>query len=147
MSNNTIENVKSEEINAESLSPITLAFMGDAVYETLVRDYLITELKLPAAKLHQACVSFVNATAQAEAVKLLMPHLSQEELTILRRGRNANTAHVPKNATPADYHYATGLEALFGYLFLKRKTDRIYEIFNFIVQLRCHNETLGGNSF
>lgn len=136
MSDSIAEKENSNEINAESLSPIALAFMGDAVYETLVRDYLITELKLPASKLHQACVSFVNAAAQAEAVKMLMPHLSQEELTILRRGRNANTAHVPRNATPADYRYATGLEALLGYLHLKRRTDRIHEIFNFIVELR-----------
>lgn len=136
MSDNTFE-----KINADSLSPIALAFMGDAVYESLVRDYLITELRLPASKLHAACVSFVNATAQAKIVKALMPALSSEELTIVRRGRNANTVHIPKNASPSDYRYATGLEALFGYLHLTGRGGRIAEIFKMIVDSRCDKST------
>jgi ribonuclease-3 family protein len=120
--------------DASSLSPVALAFMGDAIYETLVRNYLITVLHLPTAKLHGACVGFVKASAQAEAVKLLTPLLTDEERTILRRGRNANTIHVPKNAAPADYRYATGLEALFGYLHLCGRSERIREIFDIITQ-------------
>lgn len=136
MSNNASDGRKHGSINASALSPITLAFMGDAVYENLVRDYLIRVKKLPASKLHYACVSFVNAAAQARAVKVLTPSLSSEEQTILRRGRNANTVHVPKNASPADYRYATGLEALFGYLHLTGRHERIHEIFALIVLSR-----------
>lgn len=138
MSDNFSDNAVLKQVDAGSLSPITLAFMGDAVYESLVRDYLITELQLPASKLHQACVSFVNAAAQADAVKAIKPFLSEKELIILRRGRNANTVHVPKNAAPADYRYATGLEALFGYLHLIGRSERIHEIFRIIVNSRSN---------
>lgn len=119
---------------AGKLSPIVLAFMGDAVYEILVRNYIVSVLHTPPSRVHQACVSFVKASAQAEAVKLIIPSLTEEEYTILRRGRNANTTHIPKNASSADYHYATGLEALFGYLYLSGRKDRINEIFDLIAQ-------------
>lgn len=119
---------------ANKLSPIVLAFMGDAVYEILVRNYIVSVLHTPASKIHNACVNFVKASAQAEAVKIITPSLTDEEHTILRRGRNANTTHVPKSSTPADYRYATGLEALFGYLYLSGRVDRINEIFDIIAQ-------------
>lgn len=124
------------DVDPGSLSPVALAFMGDAVYEILVRGYLINVLHTPTAKLHGACVGFVKASAQAEAVRQLTPLLTDEERTILRRGRNANTTHVPKNAAPADYRYATGLEALLGYLYLSSRDVRIREIFDLILQAR-----------
>jgi ribonuclease III family protein len=119
--------------DAGKLSPIMLAFMGDAVYETLVRSYLINVAHTPSVKIHKECVGFVKASAQADAVRIILPQLTEEEQTILRRGRNANTTHVPKNTAPADYRYATGFEALFGYLYLCGRDDRINEIFNIIV--------------
>lgn len=129
------DNIKAN--NCESyrqLSPITLAFMGDAVYEQLVREYLIrkTSNLLP-SKLHKKSVELVNATAQAEAAGSIVSLLSIEEQDILRRGRNANSSHIPKNANPLDYRHATGLEALFGYLFLCGEHDRIKQIFELII--------------
>ena len=117
-----------------SLSPVVLAFMGDTVYETLVRNYLIRNYPIPPAKLHRAAIKFVNAGAQSKAVEFILPMLSDEEHDILRRGRNANTSHVPKNANPLDYRHATGLEALFGYLSLNDRYDRILEIFDVIIK-------------
>lgn len=129
------DNIKAN--NCESyrqLSPITLAFMGDAVYEQLVREYLIrkTSNLLP-SKLHKKSVELVNAAAQAEAAGSIVSLLSIEEQDILRRGRNANSSHIPKNANPLDYRHATGLEALFGYLFLCGEHDRIKQIFELII--------------
>lgn len=138
MSDNNADTVTGTE--AEKLSPVVLAFMGDAVYETLVRNHLISVAHTPASKLHHACVEFVKASAQAEATRVLSPILSEEEHTILRRGRNANTTHVPKNAAPADYRYATGLEALFGYLYLSGRKERIEEIFDAIVKSKQGTE-------
>ena len=138
MSDNAAKEKTAAGLDAERLSPVVLAFMGDAVYETLVRSFLITARVSP-AKIHHACVGFVKASAQAEAVRAIISHLSTEERTILRRGRNANTTHVPKNAVPSDYRYATGLEALFGYLYFCGRTDRINEIFDIIVRSNIIN--------
>ncbi len=134
MSDNIADTVIEAQNNANKLSPVALAYMGDAVYETLVRNYLISVLHLPCAKLHKAGIGFVKASEQARAVRLIQPVLTDEESTILRRGRNANTTHVPKNAVPSDYRYATGLEALFGYLFLCGRESRINEIFDIITE-------------
>ena len=133
MSDNIADNNTEAQSRAAQLSPVALAFMGDAVYEMFVRSYLIQELRLTSAKLHLACVGFVKASSQAHAVRIILPMLSDEERMILRRGRNANTTHVPKNAVPSDYRYATGLEALFGYLFLCERQSRMTEIFRVIV--------------
>lgn len=140
MSDNITDNIDIEaQSRATQLSPVALAFMGDAVYEILVRGYLINELHLPSSKLHLACVGFVKASSQAYAVKTILPTLSDEEQMIFRRGRNANTTHVPKNAAPADYRYATGLEALFGYLYICGRQNRISEIFRSIVKVMNEN--------
>jgi ribonuclease-3 family protein len=134
MSDNVADSATEAKTRAGHLSPVALAFMGDAVYETLVRNYLISVLRLNSAKIHKACVGFVKASEQARAVRLILPILTDEERTILRRGRNANTTHVPKNAAPSDYRYATGLEALFGYLYLCGREARIGEIFSDITE-------------
>jgi ribonuclease-3 family protein len=116
------------------LSPISLAFMGDAVYEQLVREYIIRKTStLQPSKLHKQSVEIVNASAQAKAVARITTLLSTEEQDIIRRGRNANSSHIPKNANPLDYRHATGLEALFGYLFLCDEHKRITEIFELII--------------
>jgi len=116
---------------ARSYSPLTLAFLGDSVYEVLVRQKIVLAGTLPPNKLHAACVKKVNAAYQSAAVGMIEPLLTEEEADILRRGRNANP-NVPKSASPADYRRATGLEALLGYLSLIGEDERIKELFEVI---------------
>ena len=120
--------------NAAMLSPLTLAFVGDAVYELLVREWLAREANRPANDLHSESVSKVCAKAQSKAAGLLIPLLNDEELSVYKRGRNAHVNHIPRHADPADYHAATGLETLFGFLYLNGKNDRILELFNIICE-------------
>lgn len=122
-----------KECNPKTLSPLTLAFIGDGVYDLIVREYLVREANRPVGELNNKKVSFVNSKAQAEAVKLLMPSFTDEELSIYKRGRNATINNIPKNSSPADYHSATGFEALLGFLYLKDKTDRIKELFKIVL--------------
>lgn len=118
---------------AAQYSPLTLAFIGDAVYELLVRGQVVASGSAPVGRLHHRTVDFVRADAQAHAAHMLLPLLTETEGDILRRGRNANTAHVAKHADPADYRYATGLEALFGYLYLTGDIGRIRALFSMIL--------------
>ncbi|MBU5425630.1 Mini-ribonuclease 3 [Tissierella pigra] len=113
------------------LSPLQLAYIGDAVYELLVRTYLLQK-KLPVNKLHKATIEYVKAKAQANIVHILEEDLSEEEQTIVKKGRNAKSHTMPKNANMIDYKYATGFEALIGYLYLQKKDERISEIFEMI---------------
>lgn len=116
-------------VDTKELSPITLAFVGDGVYEMLVREYLVTAANQPANALHRKAVSMVRAEAQAEAFRVIEPMLTEEELAVYKRGRNAHTS---RNST--DYHQATGFEALIGYLYLKDRTERIQKFFDCILQ-------------
>lgn len=118
--------------NPKMLSPLTLAFMGDAVFEVLVRQKIISVCNMPVKKLHINCVGFVCANAQSNAVAIIEPILSQEETDIFKRGRNATGNNVPKNVNAAQYRRATGLEALFGYLYLSNKVERLNELFDII---------------
>lgn len=118
----------------EQLSPVTLAFLGDAVYELLVRTEIVKKGSMPAGKLHTAAIQFVSAKGQAKAMALLESLLSEEEHAIFLRGRNANHVKPPKNADPNEYRIATGMEALFGYLFLYEKNERILELFRLILE-------------
>ncbi len=117
------------EKEARQYSPLTLAFLGDAVYSLLVRNMLALSANKPTGKLHKESITYVNAAFQAQAVKELLPHLNENEEYIFKRGRNAHSAHSPKNQSDADYRYATGLETLYGYLYLCGETQRIKEIF------------------
>lgn len=110
-------------------SPLTLAFLGDSVFELLVREALVKEANRPGSELHKEKLDFVSATAQADAFHIIEADLTEQELDIFKRGRNAHTNHTPKNMSTADYHAATGLEALFGYLHLEGDTRRINELF------------------
>lgn len=115
-------------------SPLTLAFIGDGVYELLVREYLVSHGSCPVKKLHSRAVQWVRCDAQAKALfEILWEKLTEEEQAVAMRGRNAHVGHVPKNASVADYHGATALEALFGYLYLKQESVRIRELFQFIL--------------
>ena len=118
--------------NVSSLSPLTLAFVGDTVFDLLVRSELVCEANRPVYALHKAASGKVCAHAQAEAIIKIMPLLTEDEEAVFKRGRNARTGGIPKNQSSADYHYATGLECLFGWLYLKGETDRIKELYNAI---------------
>lgn len=112
------------------LSPLTLAFLGDAVYELCARQRVVEEGNRPVNEMHRRTVSLVNAGAQSGAFERISEMLTEEELTVYKRGRNANTASVPKHADMADYRRATGVEALFGYLYIKGEIDRINQLFD-----------------
>ncbi len=116
------------------LSPLTLAFMGDAVYELLVRQQLTMQGSMPANALHKLAVEMVRCSAQAKAYRLLEEKLTEQELAILKRGRNSSSTKCPKNADPIEYRMATGVEALFGYLFLNGEEQRIRELFRLILE-------------
>jgi len=121
-----------EQLN--NISVLGLAHIGDAVYELLVRSWLCANGKSTSKGLHRETVGYVNAPAQAKAVAEIFDKLTQEEQTAFKRGRNAKVNSVPKNAELSQYHAATGLETLFGYLYLKGEKDRINELFGLIVE-------------
>ena len=121
---------KWSEKAARMLSPLQLAYLGDAVYDMIIRTSLIDRKNLPVNELHKEAVKYVKAKAQAKLLFSLEDKLTEEEWVIVKRGRNAKSATVPKNANLADYRYATGLEALFGYLFIIGNTKRIFELLN-----------------
>lgn len=117
--------------NPKLLSPLTLAFVGDGVYGLLVRERLVM-INRPVGTLHKKSVELVNAHAQALAIQSVMDKLTEDEIAIYKRGRNANSVRHPKNADLTEYRMATGLEALFGYLYLSNNQARLYELFNMI---------------
>lgn len=111
------------------LSPLALAFLGDAVYELCARRRMVEGENCPVGKLHAKTVELVNAGAQSAAFARLESVLTEEELTVYKRGRNTNTQSTPKHADIGDYRRATGIEALFGFLYLKGQAGRINELF------------------
>ena len=117
-----------------ALSALALAHTGDAVYELLVRTWLITSGRATNGSLHRATVRYVSAPAQAEAAAFLLPQLDVEEAAAYRRGRNAHVRAVPKNATHEQYSRATGLEALFGYLDLSGRRERVLALFSALTE-------------
>ena len=117
--------------NPNLLSPSVLCFVGDAVYGLYVRTAL-AEVNRPSGELHKLSVKLVNASAQAEAYKIIEPLLTENEISIFKRGRNFHTNSTPKNATKGEYHIATGLECLFGYLYLSGNFSRNDEFFKAI---------------
>jgi len=120
-----------QEIGA--ISNLGLAHLGDAVYELLIRAWLCERGKATAKGLHRAAVGYVSAPAQAAAAARLLPHLSEFERAVYRRGRNARVGTIPQSASIEEYHAATGLEALFGYLYLRGETGRIHALFALIM--------------
>ena len=123
-----IERAKSpEEINM--LSPLTWAYVGDCIYELYIRTDLVNKTKLKPHKLHIETIKYVKAKAQADILKRIEENLTEKELEIVRRGRNAENHHLPKNADPADYMYSTAFEGLIGYLYLTKQDERLKEIF------------------
>lgn len=121
-----------KKVNAKQLSPLNLAFVGDCIYEILVRETLVTDANRPVNDLHKESVKFVSAKAQTEAFEKIKNCLTEEEMAIYKRGRNAKVGHSPKSATEGEYHCSTGIEALFGYLYLTDNTARLKELFAII---------------
>jgi len=127
---NLFSSKKLSKAEAKQFSPLTLAFLGDAVYSLLVREMLVKSANRPTNALHKESIKLVNANCQAEMIKKVLNELTEDEEAIFKRGRNAHSGHVPKNQSDADYRYATGLEALYGYLYLTGDFERILYIFN-----------------
>lgn len=121
-----------EEIN--TLSPLTWAYVGDAVYELYIRMHLVNNTKLKPHKLHIEAIKYVKAKAQAGILKNIENSLTEKEQEIVKRGRNAENHHLPKNATVQDYMYSTGFEALIGYLYLTKQDDRLKEIMEMCIK-------------
>ncbi len=116
------------------LSPLDLAFVGDGVFDLLCREQLLQKGSCPVKKLHRRKTGLVNCQAQARALEQLRPVLTEEEWAVALRGRNAHVGHVPKNASAADYHGATALEALFGWLYLSGELSRVRELFGLVME-------------
>ncbi|HBH95010.1 MAG TPA: ribonuclease III [Ruminococcaceae bacterium] len=125
---------------AKGYSPTALAFYGDCAWESLVRRALLEKGNAPSKKLHFQSVEMVRASFQSKAAGLIENMFSQDEADIFRRGRNATGISVPKSSNPKDYHCATGLEALFGYLFLIGEYERANELFEVIWNEKQRNE-------
>ncbi|MBE6838023.1 MAG: ribonuclease III [Ruminococcus sp.] len=121
-----------EKKDALQYSPLTLAFLGDSVYEQLVRERLVLTANMPVGKLHRLAVERVRANYQARAYEEILPILDETEESILKRGRNATGNTVPKSSNPVEYRKATAIECLFGFLHLTENKSRIDELFEII---------------
>ncbi|MCL2221034.1 MAG: ribonuclease III [Oscillospiraceae bacterium] len=129
--NNFLRPEPSNDLREMSIQ--ALAHVGDAVYELMVRTYLCSNGAIAARQLHKKSVSMVSAKAQAAAASMILPFLNEDELAVFKRGRNAHQASVPKTSTHEEYHAATALESLFGFLYLCGEQGRLSEIFRIIV--------------
>ncbi len=123
-----------KDIKVDTLSPLTLAFTGDAVFSLYIREMLVCEANRPVGQLHKLSVNWVKAEAQSKGMHAILPLLTEKETEVFKRGRNAHTSHTPKNQSGCDYHYATGFEALVGYLYLKDETQRLNELLNEVIK-------------
>lgn len=126
---NFIELNKSEE-DINLLSPLTWAYIGDCVYELYIRTNLVEQSNLKPHKLHIETIKYVKAKSQALILEEIFDSLTDEEKNIVRRGRNTQNHHLPKNSNVQEYMHATAFEALIGYLYLTKKHDRLKEILN-----------------
>ena len=120
--------IEKDETEVNMMSPLTWAYVGDGVYELYIRTNLVNKTNLKPHKLHIESIKYVKAKAQAEILQKIYDDLTDEEKDIVRRGRNSENHHLPKNCDVKDYMYATAFEALIGYLYLTKKEDRLKEI-------------------
>ena len=130
-----MERLLNAACNPKEYSAAALAFIGDGVFDMLVREMLVCQGNCPAQKLHNRAVKMVRCETQAEYMQKLIPLLTEDEEYAFRRGRNHSSARVPKNASVSDYRMATGLEALFGYVYLKGDIERLRELFAVITEV------------
>jgi ribonuclease-3 family protein len=122
-------NMTMDKREIDAISTLGLAHIGDCVFELLVRSYLCAHGKATGKGLHRATIELVCAPAQARFAEKILPQLTEEELAVFRRGRNANVHSIPRHASRAEYQQATALEALIGWLYLQGEKDRINELF------------------
>lgn len=122
------ELLKKEADEINQMSPLVWAYVGDAVYELYIRTNLVEHTKLKPHKLHIESIKYVKAQAQATILKELEKFLTEKEKEVVRRGRNAQNHHLPKNANVQDYMYSTAFEGLIGFLYLTKQNDRLYQI-------------------
>ena len=125
-------NMDRQQVNA--VSTLGLAHIGDGVFELLCRAWLCGHGGVKVEKLHNQAIALVRATAQAKFAEAMLPHLTEEEASVYRRGKNSHTHAAPKSATPQEYAKATGLEALFGALWLLGRTERLNELFIAVIE-------------
>ena len=124
---------KREKVDVDTMQPLIWAYVGDSVYELYIRTHLTNTTKLKPHKLHIESIKYVKAKAQADLLEKIMDNLTEEEKEIVRRGRNAENHHLPKNATVQEYMYSTAFEALIGYLYLTKQDERLKEILSMCV--------------
>lgn len=117
-----------EEINITDYSPLTLAYIGDGIYEVIVRTVIVDEANRQVNKIHKSASNLVKAETQAKMIHYIMDDLSEEEVKIYKRGRNAKAVTRAKNASMSDYRTATGFEALMGWLYLTGQSERMMEL-------------------
>ncbi len=123
-------------VNIKEMSPLSLAYIGDAVYELYVRNYVMKDANMPVAKLHKKSTSLVKAKAQSEIIHGIMDKLTDEEIAVFKRGRNAHSYTSAKNADIVDYRHATGFEALIGYTYLKKDEKRLKELLDMSIAVK-----------
>ena len=121
-------NRKKDIADVNTMSPLTWAYVGDAVYELFIRTHLVNTTKLKPHMLHVESIKYVKANAQFKMLNKILNSLTEDEKDIVRRGRNAENHHLPKNATVEEYSYSTAFEALIGYLYLTKQDERLKEI-------------------
>lgn len=117
-----------EEVDIRTYSPLALAYIGDSIYDVVIRTVIVERGNRSTKELHKAAVGYVNAGTQARMIEVLQEFLTKEEQEIYRRGRNAKSSSVAKNASVTDYRKATGMEALLGYLYMQDRMDRAIEL-------------------
>lgn len=132
-----------ERKEAKEFSPLVLAYIGDAVYELIIRSILVSMGNRPVNKLNKDATSLVKAGAQSEIIKLISDKLSEEEYTVFKRGRNSSPHTMAKNASMTDYKYATGFEALIGFLYLDNRCDRVLELVKLGIDLYLNKNDIG----
>ena len=125
---NLKKNLQIEDKDIRTFSPLSLAYMGDTIFDLMIRSVVLANGNTPVSKMHKACSEIVCATSQAAMIDAIFDDLTVEEKEVVTRGRNAKSKTTAKNASVLDYRKATSLEALLGYLYMEDKVDRLYEI-------------------
>ncbi len=125
---NLKKNLQIEDKDIRTFSPLSLAYIGDTIFDLMIRSVVLANGNTPVSKMHKACSEIVCATSQAAMIDAIFDDLSVEEKEVVTRGRNAKSKTTAKNASVLDYRKATSLEALLGYLYMEDKVDRLYEL-------------------
>lgn len=125
---NYLEKLNVKEMKAHTYSPLALAYIGDSIYDLIIRTYIMSKGSKQVGKMHKEVSAYVNAGAQAVMYRKIEPILTEEELSVMKRGRNAKSKSIPKNADLITYKCATGFETLIGYLYITKEMERVFEL-------------------